>query len=173
MQWFIGLISLWHLCGSRKGNGTLRKTCWDPQALRAYGSSSSKRIYALPVLEYSPAPCWGDSHGRQREYRSVMNGSLLRLSGLPSTQARPATAWGSLWECCGCCPWGTGHPDTVAWLPQAEPGQALVAESEMWSLLLLPVRVPNTFTVKYGWVPLLTAQVYPSRTRWNTVWEVS
>lgn len=89
MQWFIGLISLWHLCGSRKGTGTLRKACWDPQALRAYDSSASKRIYALPALEYSPAPHWGDSHGRQRGYWSVMNGSLLCAlwTSLHSSQA--------------------------------------------------------------------------------------
>lgn len=51
MQWFIGLISLWHLCGSQEGNGALRKTFRAPQALRAYDSSTSKRIYVLCVLE--------------------------------------------------------------------------------------------------------------------------
>lgn len=30
MQWFIGLISLWLLCGSQEGSETLRKTCWAP-----------------------------------------------------------------------------------------------------------------------------------------------
>lgn len=102
MQWFIGLISLWHLCGSRKGNGTLRKTCWDPRALRAYDSSASKRIYAPAVLEYSPAPHWGDSHGSQRQYWSVMNGSLLRAlwTSLHSSQA------------CNCL----GKPVRVLWM---------------------------------------------------------
>ena len=98
---------------------------------------------------------------------------FCELSGLPSTRARPATAWGSLWERCACCPWGAGHPDTGDWLPQAEPVQALVLESDVWPLLLLPVRVPSTFMVKYGWASVLTAQVYPSRTRQNKPWEVS
>lgn len=42
---------LWHLCGSQEGNGALRKTFRAPQALRAYDSSTSKRIYVLCVLE--------------------------------------------------------------------------------------------------------------------------
>lgn len=173
MQWFIGLISLWHLCGSRKGNGTLRKTRWDPQALWAYDSSASQRIYALAVLEYSPAPHWGDSHGSQTEYQSVMNGSLLRALWTSLHLSQACNYLGSLWECCGCCPWGAGHRDTGDWLPQAEPVQVLVLESDVWPLLLLPVRVPSTFMVKYGWTSVLTAQVYPSRTRQKKLWEVS
>lgn len=173
MQWFIGLISLWHLCGSRKGNGTLRKTCWDPGpygpmiALPARGFMLrlSLNIHQLPT---------GETVMEARESTGLWwMDPFCELSGLPSTQARPATAWGSLWECCGCCPWGTGHPDTVDWLLQAEPVQALVLESEMWPLSLLPVRVPSAFTVKYGSTSVLTVEVHPSRTRQNTLWEVT
>ena len=81
---------LWHVCGSREGNGTLRKMRWAPP--RPYGhmiAALARGFMFFMPLSIHQTSHWGDSHGHQREYGSVMNDPLSGAlwASLHSSQA--------------------------------------------------------------------------------------